>query len=123
MDIDDKRISHLRRLGESSREAIMNIVKELRGGFNYLEFAEITDSHLHRDGGLLNKKMVWVAGVSGYKEACSEGDLRDEVYRLIYFSGGAMVKRNDIWGYEGGIARANGLRHLVDYKALEIIAK
>ncbi|MBS3088094.1 hypothetical protein J4226_05875 [Candidatus Pacearchaeota archaeon] len=123
MDINDKRISHLRRLGESSKKAIEGIINELKCGSDFLEFAEITDSHLYRDGGLLNKKMVRVAGVSGYKKACSEGDLRDEVYSLIYLEGGAMIKRDGVWRYEGWTPHANGLKHLVDYRALEIVTK
>lgn len=82
MNLDDKRIDHLRNLGETREIAIINFKKRLKENPDIFEIAEITDSHMYRDGGLLNKSTNYVAGICGSREPKNEGDLGEDVYKI-----------------------------------------
>jgi len=116
MELKDKRISHLRNLGETRDFAIRTLEGELERGSDFLEVAEITDSQLYRDGGIPNKRVGYVAGICGSRDAKSEGDCGDDVYNLIYFNG--LIQMEGLWKHSGGTIYSNSLRNITDYVPL-----
>lgn len=88
MELKDKKIAHLRNIGETRKSAIRMLEKELERGSNFLEVAEITDVVKHRDGGIPNKRVGYVAGICGSRDAKNEFDLGEDVYSLVYFNRG-----------------------------------
>jgi len=112
-----KRIAHLKNLGRTRTIAIANLEEGLKVNPDFLEIAEITDSHIYRDGELLNKSVDYVAGICGDREAKNEVDIKEDVYCLVYFNG--IIQKNGVWEHGGGIIHSNSLRNIVDYKPLK----
>jgi hypothetical protein len=115
MELKDRRISHLKNLGETRQAAIRMLEKELEINSDFLEIAEITDSHVYRDGGLPNKSVEYVAGICGSRDA-GEGDFGDDVYSLVYFNG--MVKIDGNWKNFRTVY-SNNLKNIIDYTPLK----
>ncbi len=116
MELKDRRISHLRNLGETKQSAIKSLEEELERGSNFIEIAEITDVVEHRDGGIPNKRVGYVAGICGSKNAKNEFDLGEDVYSLVYFKG--MVKKDGDWKHGGGTIYFPSVFQLTDYVPL-----
>ncbi|MEA3514608.1 MAG: hypothetical protein U9R34_03980 [Nanoarchaeota archaeon] len=116
MNHNNKEIAHLKYLGETRAEAINTLEEELKKGSDFLERAEITDSINHRDGGMPNKRLGYVAGICGSREARNEFDLGKDVYKLVYFN--CIIKREGNWEYGGGTIHSPSLQDIVDYTPL-----
>lgn len=117
MELNDKRIAHLKNLGGTREVAIGILEEELKRNSDFLEIAEITDVLNHRDGGTPNKRVGYVAGICGSKEAKNEYDLGDDIYRLIYFNG--MVQEENFWKHGGGTIHSPNIQQITDYVILK----
>ena len=117
MEIKDKKIAHLRSLGCTKESAIRTLERELKRGSDFLEIAEMTDVIEHRDGGIPNKRVAYVAGIYGSRNARNEFDLGKNAYGLVYFN--VMVRENNLW--EHGTINDIGILELTDYVPLKSI--
>ena len=117
MDLKDKRISHLRNLGKTRVFAIRTLEKELDRGSDFLEVAEITDVVKHRNKGIPNKRVGYVAGVCGSRNAENEFDLGEDVYRLVYFNG--LIQKEGIWKHSGETIFSPSIQNIIDYVPLK----
>jgi len=113
MELKDKRISHLRNLGKTRNSAIRVLEKKLERNSDFLEIAEITDVVEHRDGGIPNKRVGYVAGICGSRDTKNEFDLMGNVYSLVYFND--MVKKDDLWKHGGVTIYSPSIFQLTDY--------
>jgi phosphopantetheinyl transferase (holo-ACP synthase) len=114
MKLNDKRIAHLRNLGNNRDEAIKTLEIEMQKNPDFLEVAEISFSHETRDGGLRHNEIAYVAGICGCKEAKSKSDSSDDIYHLVYFN--EMVQTKDAaWHPEGNIY-SNSLECISQYQ-------
>lgn len=119
MALDDPRISHLEILGENREESIRNLKKRLETeGPRFLDLAEITDSHVNRDGGLANKYIAYVGGINGRRDEPEQWDSSDDIYSILTFD--SMHQSKDgIWTlWDDQLIQTNRLKHIVDYRKL-----
>ncbi len=119
MALDDPRISHLEILGENREESIRNLKKRLGiEGLGFLDLAEITDSHVNRDGGLANKYIAYVGGISGRRDEPEQWDPSDDIYSILTFYSIQQSKRG-VWTlWDDQLIQTNRLKHIVDYRKL-----
>lgn len=119
MKSDDKRIAHLKNLGRSEAIAIINLEKKLKKNSDFLEIAEITNSYTHmsKDGKLLSKNVCYVAGICGSREPKNEGDIGENVYKIVHFS--SIVQRNGTWEHGGRVMGSN-LQGIINYEPLRL---
>lgn len=114
MKINDKRIAHLKNLGKDRNAAIRSLKRKMQKDPGFLEVAEISFSHMTRDGGLTHKDIAYVAGICGRVPAKGANDYRDEIYHLIYFQemgrleNGALVPEGTIY--------SNNLERISEYQ-------
>ncbi len=79
----------------------------------YITVAEITDVIKHRDGGIPNKNVNYVAGICGSRKGKNEYDLGDDVFSLVCFNG--QVEKNNRWGYGRGEVNFPDINQITDY--------
>ncbi len=119
--LGDPRIKHLKIIGKNTLEGTRCLVEMLKNPTS-LDIAEITTSVQSRDGGLPNKELAYVAGISGDHYNGKEGRFNsfdESAYHLIFISGykkdenGMFTKK-----YFNSTVFTVDLLHITDYSRL-----